>query len=169
MLHGIQAVDQRLLLFSYQSRSWLAQNSRRVSRTADGHGYIIIPLLLGLLTESGDALVFQVAVAFALERPVYWVLKNSLRRKRPAQAMPGFQSSIIASDEFSFPSGHTCAAFLFVTLLVLHYGVWLAPLYLWAVAVAMSRVFLGVHFPTDTVVGAVLGAGLALGTVALMA
>ena len=169
MLEDIQVIDHRLLLLLRQSESWLAQHARRVSRSADGHLYVILPLLLSLVSEIGDRLVLATALAFAAERAIYWVLKNTLRRKRPAQALPGFESTIIAADEFSFPSGHTSAAFLFATLLCLHFGPLALPAYGWAMAVGMSRVYLGVHFPTDTLVGAALGTGLGLAVTGLLA
>jgi undecaprenyl-diphosphatase len=169
MLEDIQVIDHRLLLLFRQSQSWLALRARAVSRTADGHLYVILPLLLSMVSDAGDRLVLATALAFGAERAIYWVLKNTLRRKRPAQALPGFQSTIIAADEFSFPSGHTSAAFLFATLLFLHFGPLALPAYGWAMAVAMSRVYLGVHFPTDTLVGAALGTGLGLAVTGLLA
>ena len=96
-------------------------------------------------------------LAFAVERAVYWVLKNTCRRNRPQDAIEEFTSFIIPSDKFSFPSGHTSAAFLFTVLVASQQPVLLPPLVLWSSCVAMSRIFLGVHFPTDTLVGAVLG------------
>ncbi|WP_439100333.1 phosphatase PAP2 family protein [Congregibacter sp.] len=164
VLETIQDFDHRSLLLSQQSQSWGARHRRPISRTADGHWYLILGSALGLFSQSGAQFLTHMLVAFAVERTLYWSLKNSLKRRRPAAALPDFQSHIIASDEFSFPSGHTCAAFLFVTLLVLHFGLWFLPLYAWSVAVGMSRVYLGVHFPTDTVVGAVLGSSIALVT-----
>ena len=164
VLDTIQDFDRRSLLLSQESRSWVARHCRAVSRTADGPLYALLGAAIGYAGVSGKLFVIHLVTAFALERCTYWLLKNSLRRKRPAEALPDFHSHIIASDEFSFPSGHTCAAFLFVTLLVLHFGPLLIPLYLWSAAVAMSRVCLGVHFPTDTAVGAVLGTSIALFT-----
>ncbi|MEE4278768.1 MAG: phosphatase PAP2 family protein [Halieaceae bacterium] len=161
---NIQEFDRRMLLLLQQSQSWLAQNRRRISRSADGYLYVVIGGLLALSDDVGDVFLQHIVLAFALERAAYWLLKNGLRRKRPADALPDFESKITAADEFSFPSGHTSAAFLFVTLLVLHLGPLLLPLYGWAMAVGMSRVYLGVHFPTDTVMGAMLGSSVALST-----
>jgi undecaprenyl-diphosphatase len=164
VLDNIQDFDRHWLLLLQESQGAVARHRRLISRSADGELYLAIAMLLGLLTSAGDVFLLHMLFAFAIERVVYWCMKNTLRRKRPADALANFQSHIVASDEFSFPSGHSCAAFLFVTLLLLHFGLWLLPLYIWSAAVAMSRVYLGVHFPTDTVVGAVLGTSIALAT-----
>lgn len=164
VLQGIQDFDGRMLLLLQQSNGWLARHRRQISRSADGELYLALGLLIVVLAPSGSPFLPHILAAYALERASYWILKNSLRRKRPAQSLPGFKSHIIASDEFSFPSGHTSAAFLFVTLLVMHFGPLMTPLYLWSAGVALSRIYLGVHFPSDTVMGAVLGTSIALST-----
>ncbi|MDP5053267.1 MAG: phosphatase PAP2 family protein [Congregibacter sp.] len=161
VLDNIQDFDRRWLLLLQQSQSWLALHARIISRTADGYLYVMISGLVVLAVGTQSVFLSHTLLAFAIERVVYWVMKNSLRRRRPADALPGFKSHIIAADEFSFPSGHTSAAFLFITLLALHFGPALVLFYPWAMAVAMSRVYLGVHFPTDTVMGAVLGSSIA--------
>lgn len=164
VLDSLQSVDHRLLVLLQQSQSRLAQHSRALSRTADGYLYVLFGALIALSPAGGETFLGHIVLAYALERVCYWVMKNSLRRKRPYDALPGFRSRIVASDEFSFPSGHTSAAFLFVTLVVLYLGPLALPLYLWAAAVGMSRVYLGVHFPSDTVMGALLGTAIALST-----
>lgn len=164
VLETIADFDRRSLLLSQQSQSWPARHCRAISRSADGHLYLALGSCLALGSKTGADFLRHMLVAFLVERLLYWLLKNTLRRRRPTEALANFQSHIVASDEFSFPSGHSCAAFLFVTLLVLHFGLWLMPLYYWSCAVAMSRVYLGVHFPSDTVVGALLGTTIALVT-----
>lgn len=107
------------------------------------------------------SLLYCLLLGFALERPVYLALKNVFRRDRPPVAlnMPSF---VIPSDRFSFPSGHTSAAFLVATLVCAFYPALTPLLFSWAVLVGMARVVLGVHFPTDTLIGALMGVSLAL-------
>ncbi len=138
----------------------LTRISRKISATADGHLYLLSILLLALTELSDWSLCLLIALL--LERPLYALLKSHFKRNRPPQAIPGFQSVIQPSDQFSFPSGHTSAAFLFATLsfLLLPASGWL--LFPWATGVAASRVLLGVHFPTDTLAGALLGCSMAL-------
>lgn len=141
--------------------------SRWISKSADGHLYAIAGLAL-LLSSSYD--IFTVVlVAFVSERACYFVLKSHFRRNRPPQAIPGFQSVVQPSDQFSFPSGHTSAAFLAATMTYLFLPEIGWALYPWACTVGMSRVLLGVHFPTDTVAGALLGTSIAIVSFTLLA
>jgi len=134
------------------------RNYLLLSRSADGWLYPLSPLLIAL-ADTGAALQFLYvcAAAFTIERSLYWTIKNTTRRDRPPEAIPGLRSIVIANDRFSLPSGHTSGAFLFVTMLsqCLH-PLW-ALGYCWAAGVGMSRVGLGVHFPTDVCAGAMLG------------
>lgn len=135
-----------------------------LSKSADGWLYLLSPLLVALATTTNAAMQFfyVCGTAFAVERSLYWTIKNTTRRLRPPQAIPGMRSIIVANDRFSLPSGHTSGAFLFVTLLSqILSPVWLLG-YFWAAGVGTSRVGLGVHFPTDVCVGAALGTSVGL-------
>jgi undecaprenyl-diphosphatase len=122
-----------------------------------------VALAAGLYWQKGpaDLLLQALLLGFAVERPLYFILKNSFKRNRPQQAIQGFRSVITPSDQFSFPSGHTSAAFLVATLVGYFYPTLLICLYFWAALVGFSRVVLGVHFPTDTLMGIVLGVSAA--------
>jgi undecaprenyl-diphosphatase len=163
-LRHIHQYDLRMLLWFMHARHrqlWVAA-ARAISRSGDGPLQVLLPGLLWLLDRShGTALIAATALAFAIERPLYWVLKNSFQRRRPPEAIPCFRSVITAADRFSFPSGHTAAAFLLATLTAQYYDALALPLYLWSSAVGVSRVVLGVHFPSDIVAGALLGGGIA--------
>jgi undecaprenyl-diphosphatase len=135
---------------------------RYLSKTGDGQFYPLVVILLCWSGDGFDSQLFQVALlAFAIERPVYFILKNSFKRDRPEAALTNFHSFIKPSDQFSFPSGHTSAAFMMATLVSNLMPSLVIPLYFWASLVGFSRVLLGVHFPTDTLVGASMGMAIA--------
>ncbi|QIZ85729.1 phosphatase PAP2 family protein [Bermanella marisrubri] len=145
---------------------------RMISRSGDGYTQIILPLSLFLVAPIlAHQFILLVLTAFAIERPLYFVLKNILKRRRPPEVVPDFTSIIRASDQFSFPSGHTMAAFLLAGLCVSQFGAVAWPIYIWASLVGFSRVMLGVHFPSDILAGACLGSSIAYlvdtGTIAL--
>lgn len=163
VLRCIQEFDTRsfLCVARQPSTSLLARLALLVSATADGWFYtLIVPVVILARPESARELLQLALVAFTFERCCYFVLKNTFRRNRPQQKLAGFMAAIKPADRFSLPSGHTSAAFLFVTLLCVLVSPLLAPLYLWAAAVGASRVILGVHFPSDVVMGAALGSSI---------
>lgn len=148
-------------LINVRMHSTLTTTSRYISKTGDGPLYLIIAGLL-YWNEGVSPILQAILLAFLIERPLYFVLKNSLRRNRPQAALQNFHSIITPSDKFSFPSGHTSAAFMMATLLSYYAPALMPLLYGWAALVGFSRVVLGVHFPTDTLVGAILGISTAL-------
>jgi undecaprenyl-diphosphatase len=165
MLQQIQSFDTRafLALSRHPRRLLLSIISLLLSATADGWCYLLlIPLTLLAKPDTARGVLKLALLAFAVERGCYYVLKNTLRRQRPQQSLAGFTASITPADKFSLPSGHTSAAFLFVTLLCLTLSPLFMPLYVWAAGVGFSRVMLGVHYPSDIVSGALLGTSIAI-------
>lgn len=164
LLSSIHKYDVFMFVWLVNTRMHgvLTRASRYLSKTGDGPLYVAIIGMLAWREGIESGCLQAILLAFLIERPVYFVLKNSLKRNRPEAALKNFHSTIIPSDQFSFPSGHSSAAFMMATLLGYFFPPLIIPLYCWATLVGCSRVMLGVHFPSDILVGALLGVSTAL-------
>lgn len=100
--------------------------------------------------------------AFLMSAIISSTMKYTIGRPRPALTYP-FIEQVTKANSPSFPSGHTSAAFSTATSLTIAFPKWyvVVPSYLWAGAVGYSRMHLGVHYPSDVLVGAIIGAGSA--------
>ena len=139
-----------------------------ISRLGDGLAWYVLVLLLPVWNgEAGlkPALVLSATgIAGVL---LYKVLKHRLVRERPYITFAGIHAGAAPLDRYSFPSGHTLHAVSFTVLATAYFpalGWLLVP---FASLIAASRVVLGLHYPTDVLAGALLGAGLAGGALAL--
>ncbi len=160
VLQRVSLVDARALRWMLRRKTFakLALLGRLISKTADGYFYPLLALTLfyaddPMAPKYGLALV----VALAVERIAYQLLKKGFKRNRPSDCLPDIRGMVIPGDQFSFPSGHTSAAFLVASVLAAYFSGISLLVYGWAALVGWSRVCLGVHFPSDTVAGATLG------------
>lgn len=94
-------------------------------------------------------------------------LKYVIGRERPYERYPDQVNPYSYESSPSFPSSHTAAAFSLATSLSIRYPKWyvIAPSALWACSVGFSRMNEGVHYPSDVLAGAVIGAGCAVANV----
>lgn len=101
--------------------------------------------------------------SLAISMGTTYTLKKNINRDRPYITYPTIQQPYYLEDDPAFPSGHTTAAFTTATSLSLTFKKWyvVVPAYTWAGAVAYSRLHLGVHYPSDVLAGAAIGAGSA--------
>ncbi|MFZ2170105.1 MAG: phosphatase PAP2 family protein [Methylococcaceae bacterium] len=164
LLYSIHKYDVFMFTWLINARMYgaLTKVSRYLSKTGDGYLYLVIIGLLYWRSGIESPCLKAILLGFLIERPVYFVLKNTLKRNRPEAAIINFHSIITPSDKFSFPSGHTSAAFMMATVLGYFFPPLMIPLYCWASLVGCSRIVLGVHFPTDILVGVLLGISAAL-------
>lgn len=104
----------------------------------------------------------QAAATLAISQTITYGLKSLLGRERPYNILKNLNTFGITLKDYSFPSGHTSASFSLATTIALNYP-FLSILVLgMALLVGISRIYLGVHYPTDVVAGIVLGVGSAI-------
>lgn len=130
-----------------------------------GSELILIPLagLLYLLSKSNKLeAAFVVVFAVVVSDLVLLILKSGYVRPRPSHILNGVILPLGVDNESSFPSGHTARAFAVSSLVSLRMGRKYAFLVILAIGVALSRIIIGVHFPSDVVGGALLGILLGL-------
>lgn len=134
---------------------------RSASRLGDGAIWYLLmaalPLLYGAAALRPVAFMAGTGVTGLL---LYKLLKQALHRERPFIRHPGITLAMPPLDRYSFPSGHTLHAVCFTWQAVAHYPqlAWvLVPL---ATLIAASRVVLGLHYPSDVIAGAAIGAAL---------
>ena len=126
-----------------------------------------IPVIMGamaLIEKDDDMLknALYIGVSVGVGGVLTQVLKYSINRPRPYTAYSDITAYAFETS-LSFPSGHTSLAFSSATALCLKYPKWyvIAPSMLWACSVGYSRMNLGVHYPSDVLAGAIVGAGSA--------
>jgi membrane-associated phospholipid phosphatase len=103
---------------------------------------------------------FYIGSSVAVTVILTTIAKYTINRPRPFVTYP-FIEKQTGGGSPSFPSGHTSETFALATSLSLTWPKWyvIAPSFIWAGAVGYSRMDLGVHYPSDVLAGAVLGAG----------
>ncbi len=133
-----------------------------VSRLGDGAAWCGLMLLLPLwYGRSALNTSLRMAVVGAVGLVLYRTLKTNLLRTRPYLQHHAIRRGTAPLDLYSFPSGHTLHAVAFSGV-VLHAYPGLAWVLLpFATSIALSRVILGLHYPSDVLAGALIGAGLA--------
>ncbi len=148
----------RMLLRLFRAVSWL------------GNGIFWYALMLAMLLRAPrDAALPVLHMVFVgmVCTAAYKMLKTRTLRPRPYQSLLQVQAGAAPLDTFSFPSGHTLHAVAF-TLVALEYWPGLAPLLVtFTLLTAASRVALGLHYPSDVLAGAALGAGLGAASLAI--
>jgi undecaprenyl-diphosphatase len=161
----ILSFDEALLLgmrrFHSPVRTAVA---RTLTRLGDASTWTALGLAsIATLTPRGIHLGLRLGAATGIATLLSQTLKRSLTRARPDVSIEGFEALAANPDRFSFPSGHTAAAFG-VAVAFAGEPAGLSPLaLLLATGIGLSRVYLGAHYPLDVGVGALLGvfAGIA--------
>lgn len=132
-----------------------------VSRLGDGvFWYVLMAVLVLVDGYHGLLATAHMAITAAIALLMYKGLKRWTKRPRPCAANPEIRAWVAPLDEFSFPSGHTLHAVSFSMVAIAYYPMLAWLLMPFAVSVAMSRVVLGLHYPSDVIAATGIGIGL---------
>lgn len=162
-----QNIDIRILRTINSPQTLKADGFCRFMSNSDTYVVLGIPAGMAVAGFIGDdkELVRNACVtlaAVAINQGITSALKYSINRDRPFVTYSDITKKA-GGDSPSFPSGHTSSAFAAATSVSLAYPKWyvIAPSFIWAGTVGFSRMELGVHYPSDVLAGAVIGAGSA--------
>ena len=140
-----------------------------ISRLGNGVFWYVLMLMLPLIygTEAVPVVAHMMFAGLTCLL-IYRKLKSTTARARPYSFNTDILQNVAALDQFSFPSGHTLHAVNFTLILLHYYPEWALLLVPFSFLVALSRVVLGLHYPSDVLIGVGLGIAVALGSIALL-
>lgn len=162
--HRISALDAALTLRCNRvaHHHAVARFFGVVSRLGDGLlWYAVMLMLPPWLGARGLDCSLRMLAAGVAGLAVYKVLKRHIARPRPCEVHHEIRARVPALDTFSFPSGHTLHAVSFAWVAAGCLPEIAVPLIVFALLVAASRPILGLHYPSDVLAGAGIGAALA--------
>lgn len=121
---------------------------------------LFVLLLLG--NRKYKLIGFEMFCALTIGQIIVHSLKKILSRERPYKILEQLNTFGINLKDYSFPSGHTAASFSIATSLALNVPRLSIIVFIVAIVVGISRIYLGVHYPTDVAAGIVIGFSIAL-------
>ncbi len=141
---------------------WVVPLLTLVSRLSDGWIWLLTMVALPWVAgATGTACAVRMVAVLTVNLLIYGIVKRWIARPRPARACPDIRECTRPLDEFSFPSGHTLHAVAFSVILGAYFPGCRLLVWSFTLLVALSRVVLGLHYPSDVLVAAVIGASTA--------
>jgi len=125
-----------------------------ITRIGDGYAWFALIVLLCFVDLYAGVVL---AMAQLIQIVFQFLVKNIFTRDRPYVKHGDISILLAPPDRFSFPSGHTAGAFTVVFFMWYFYPIWTWPFLVLAILIGFSRMYLGLHYPTDVLAGMVLG------------
>ena len=137
-----------------------------ISRLGDGGlWYTLMFGLFFLFGFKGYVVAMGMALMAIINVAIYKSLKSRLVRERPYISFGDLSCGTPPLDQYSFPSGHTLHAVSFTVVCVHFFPILAVLLIPISILIAVSRVVLGLHYPTDVLIGALIGIAISLSTI----
>ncbi len=131
------------------------------------HFAVILFILLSFIVTRQRKILRLLLFHYAVQSAVIYSLKFSIQRQRPFHLLPEMSSKIAKGPgeilDPSFPSAHTAMAFMMATILSHWFPRYRVPFYILAGFIGWTRIYMGLHYPTDILAGALLGYGISKG------
>ena len=154
-------LDGNILLWiqEYIRQDWMEGFWKGITMLGDsGWFWIALSLLLMVPRQTRWIGITSLAAIVIGALITNVTLKNLVARTRPYEVVEGLALLIEKQGDYSFPSGHTCASFaaagVYWRMLPKKFGI---PLVILAAMIAFSRLYVGVHYPTDVLAGLLIG------------
>ena len=172
LAHEPSTLDEQLFMGINHwgnNAGWLDPPAATLSNTAF-YTSAAIPIALygyGMLkpdnssTHAGASTLLSIGIASAITEGI----KRVVQRPRPYYSLKGWRTpdTLLLPKDYSFPSGHATATWALATGLALHYPKWyvIGPAAAYALSVSLSRPYVAAHYPSDIIVGALIGSATA--------
>lgn len=158
LLNELETPFCRLWSHRSSQRRYLSRSFAVISRLGDGvFWYMLMAAMVVFDGLDGMLATAHMVITGGLSFGFYKALKGTTRRERPCNYALDINAIVAPLDRYSFPSGHTLHAVAF-TYIALHYYPQLAWLLIpLTLLIALSRVILGLHYPSDVIVATIIG------------
>lgn len=161
---SLSVLDRKVFFFLNDKMSCpIADSAIRFFMKVPGR-YIIIPGFFLLLFSRRKYLKNTAMImlsSIAVTGFAYETIKFAIKRPRPFLALENVRLVVGAYQGYSFPSGHAAIIFCIATVMAMRYPNLKYPALAMAVIVSLSRVYLGLHYPSDVIAGGILGVSIA--------
>lgn len=124
-----------------------------------GGTIITISFTLSLILFGNNKLSLlgaEIAISLSISQVIVQTLKRKVNRPRPHTVLDIIEKFNVPICNYSFPSGHTATAFTITNLLAFYLPNFMILFTAIAVLIALSRIYLGVHYPSDVIVGFII-------------
>lgn len=164
MFSTLQTIDDQILMFvqDHLRIEFLNPLAVFISHLGDaGSFWIILSLVLALIPKTRKYGVLALASLLFCFLINNVALKNIVARPRPYTRLPDIVMLMKCPGDYSFPSGHSCSSFAVASSLMWtmdkRWNKLKIPAVILAALIALSRVYVGVHYPTDVLAGTAIG------------